>query len=83
MNTAERNAILDRFEAEKRELGEGLLISTVNLENGERNAFHLGPQGDYCPQLGPDYEAKTNAYPTTGTTQITIRKIDRNGGAAA
>lgn len=73
MNTAERNARLAEFEKEKREEGVGLLITTENLEDGERNAFHLGPKGDYCLQVGPEFEASTTEY-SNGTTVITIKR---------
>lgn len=73
MNKAERDQKLDEFEAEKRADGRGLLIMTHDLEKDERNAFHLGPQGDYCLQVGPEYEASVTEY-SNGTKQITIKK---------
>jgi hypothetical protein len=74
MPKAERDAILDKFEAEKIGTGKGLLIRTLDIEKDERNAFHLGPDGDYCLFVGPNYEASYTEW-LNGTTQITIKKI--------
>lgn len=78
MTKTERDAILDRFEAERLEHDEGLLIRTYDIELDERNAFFLGPDGDYCLQVGKDYEASFVTH-GNGTTQITIRRM-KDGG---
>lgn len=70
----ERDAILDEFETDKQALGEGMLIRTLDIGKDERNAFYLPPHGDYCLQVGPEYEAQYTTY-GNGTTQITIKKV--------
>ena len=72
---AERDAILDKFEADKIETGDGLLIRTLDIAKDERNAFHLGPKGDYCIFIGPKYEASYQTW-ASGTTQITIKMVE-------
>ncbi len=70
----ERNATLDKFEQEKLATGDGLLIRTLDIAEDKRNAFHIGPDGDYCIFIGPNYEASYTEY-GNGTTQITVKRI--------
>lgn len=75
MTKKDRDTRLDKFEAEKLATGEGLLIRTLDIKKDVRNAFHLGPEGDYCLFVGPNYDASYVQY-ANGTTQITIKRID-------
>ena len=75
MNKEERDAHLDKFEAEKIATGDGLLIRTLDIAEDERNAFHLGPDGDYCLFVGPNYEASYIQH-SNGTTQITVKRTN-------
>lgn len=56
---------------------EGLLIQAKDLVSGQMSAAYLGPDGDYVIFTGPDYHvAHESVFPTSGTTQLTIKKVD-------
>lgn len=62
------------FEDEKRELEDGLLVLTHDLQAGEFQAGYIDEDDDYLIMLGPNYEMHTTQYPGTDTTQLTIKK---------
>lgn len=66
----------ESFEAEHRQKEVGLIVRGEELEHGEVQVSYLDEDGDFVLFTGPKYTVQMNRYPGTGTTQLTVKKID-------